>query len=204
LNDACLLIIFAKAPNAGYAKTRLAPALGDAAAARLASRMLEHTVASALAAALGQVELCCSPDATHIQFQRAASHPAVSLTHQGEGDLGRRMQHAFGRGLARHGRVILVGTDAPALDAAVLRQAAAALQGHDAVFAPAADGGYALVGLSRLAPGLFDDIDWSTSKVMAQTRSRASALGLTLRELATLHDVDEPQDLVHVPAGWLA
>lgn len=204
MNDSCLLIIFAKAPLAGYAKTRLAPALGEAAAARLASRMLEHTLASALESALGQVELCCSPDMTHPQFQLAARNPAVTLSHQGDGGLGGRMQQALARGLARHRNVILIGTDAPALDAAVLRQAAVALYGHDAVVAPAADGGYALVGLSRFAPGLFDDIAWSTPEVMAQTRSRATTLGLTLCELATLHDVDEPQDLVHVPAGWLA
>lgn len=204
MTNSCLLMVFAKAPIAGYAKTRLAPALGHDGAARLASRMLEHTLASALESTLGQVELCCSPDTRHPQFQLAASNPAVTLTDQGDGDLGQRMQHAFTRGLARHRSVILTGTDAPALDAAVLRQAAAALLEHDAVFAPAADGGYALVGLSRLALGLFDGIDWSTSQVMAQTRSRASTMGLTLYELSSVHDVDEPNDLVHIPAGWLA
>ena len=204
MNDACLLIIFAKAPVAGYAKTRLAPALGHAAAARLASRMLVHALEAALASHVGPVELCCSPDATHAQFQLAASKPGVTLTQQGEGDLGDRLQQAFARGLARHRRVVLMGTDAPSLDAAVVRQAAEALDGHDAVFAPASDGGYVLVGLSRPAPALFEGIDWSTEKVMAQTRARVTALGLTVRELPVLHDVDEPHDLVHVPAGWLA
>lgn len=204
MNDACLLIIFAKAPVAGYAKTRLAPALGAVAAARLASQMLEHALGGALASAVGPVELCCSPDVTHAQFQLAADISGVVLTQQGGGDLGQRMQLAFARALARYRRVVLIGTDAPALDAAVLRQAAKALHRHDAVFAPASDGGYVLVGLSRPAPALFDGIDWSTAKVMAQTRARANALGLTLCELPTLHDVDEPQDLVHVPAGWLA
>lgn len=204
MNDACLLIIFAKAPVAGFAKTRLAPALGAAGAALLAQRMLEHALDGALASAVGPVELCCSPDLTHARFQQAAAMPGVALAAQGDGDLGQRMQRAFARGLARHGRVILIGTDAPSLDAGVLRQAADALRQHDAVFAPASDGGYVLAGLSRMAPALFDGIDWSTAKVMAQTRVRAKALGLDVHELPTLDDVDEPQDLVHVPAGWLA
>lgn len=204
MNDACLLIIFAKAPVAGYAKTRLVPALGADGAARLATRMLEHALGAALAAQLGPVELCCSPDASHASFQQAAAMPGVALAPQGDGDLGQRMQRAFARGLARYGRVVLIGTDAPALSAALLQQAAAALHGHDAVFAPASDGGYVLAGLSRMAPALFDGIEWSTARVMAQTRARASALGIAVHELPTLDDVDEPQDLVHVPTGWLA
>lgn len=204
MNDACLLIIFAKAPVAGYAKTRLVPTLGAVGAARLASHMLEHALGAALASAVGPVQLCCSPDVTHAQFQLAADIPGVTLARQGEGDLGQRMQQAFERGLAQFRRVLLIGTDAPALDAAVLRHAAAALYYHDTVIAPASDGGYVLVGLSRPANALFDGIDWSTAKVMAQTRACINTLGLTLCELPTLHDVDEPQDLVHVPAGWLA
>ena len=203
MNDSCLLIIFAKAPVAGYAKTRLAPALGHDLAARLASRMLDHALSSALASGIGPVELCCSPDVAHPQFQQAAKEPGVALTHQGDGDLGQRMARAFARGLARHRRVVLIGTDTPALDAVVLRKAAAALNDHDAVFAPASDGGYVLIGLSRLAPELFDGIDWSTEKVMAQTHVRASTLALSLCELPTLDDVDEPQDLIHIPGGWL-
>jgi glycosyltransferase A (GT-A) superfamily protein (DUF2064 family) len=99
--------------------------------------------------------------------------------------------------------VLLIGTDAPALDAAMLREAAAVLEDFDAVFVPAHDGGYALVGLARPAPGLFDEMPWSTSRVMGQTRSRIARDGLRHRELAPVHDVDEPADLVHLPAGWL-
>ena len=61
-----------------------------------------------------------------------------------------------------------------------------------------------LIGLARRAPALFQSIAWSTAQVMAQTRARIDALGMSLHELPTLHDVDEPHDLVHVPAAWLA
>ena len=200
----CLVIVFAKAPVPGYAKTRLAKALGDEGAARLAARMLGHTLESARAAALGPVELRCAPDTTHPQFVLAEQDPGISLAHQGSGDLGERMERATTRALERFHAVVLIGTDAPALDAGLLRQAAAALLTHDAVAAPASDGGYVLIGLARPAPGLFADIAWSTSGVMAQTRIRARMLGLSLFELPMLHDVDEPADLVHVLCGWLA
>jgi glycosyltransferase A (GT-A) superfamily protein (DUF2064 family) len=100
-------------------------------------------------------------------------------------------------------RAVMIGTDAPAVDATMLRWAAQALDTHDAVLAPAADGGYALIGLRQFHPALFDSMPWSTQALMARTRSVLQALGLRHHELPTVHDVDEPQDLVHVPATWL-
>lgn len=204
MNDSCLLIVFAKAPVAGLAKTRLAPALGMQGAATLAATMLAHTLANAVESSIGPVELCCAPDTSDAHFQRAAGSAGVTLTEQGGGDLGERMARALARGLQRCRHVVLIGTDAPGLDAAVLRDAAAALHAHDVVIAPASDGGYVLIGLSRETPELFDAIEWSTAQVMAQTRSRAMATGRSLYELPTLHDIDEPHDLVHLPPGWLA
>lgn len=204
MNDTCLLMVFAKAPVAGLAKTRLTPALGMEGAAALAVTMLAHTLQSAVTACIGPVELCCAPDTSDTHFQHAAAKSSVSLTEQGSGDLGERMERALSLGLQRFRRVVLIGTDAPGLDAAMLRTAAAALLAHDVVIAPASDGGYVLIGLSRPAPELFDGVQWSTPHVMAQTRARAAAAGRSVCELATLHDIDEPHDLVHVPAGWLA
>jgi len=99
---------------------------------------------------------------------------------------------------------VLMGTDAPALDAQALRQAAAALHQHDAVFAPTADGGYALVGLRYPMAMLFDGMTWSTPRVMDDTRARLRAHGLRHAELPPVHDIDEAADLAHLPAGWLA
>jgi uncharacterized protein len=144
------LIVFAKAPVAGRAKTRLIPALGAEGAAALAARLLDHAMQQAAEAGLGAIELCVAPDATHLLLQAAAARHGAVLSVQGEGDLGARMQRALSRRLAGHERVLLIGTDAPSLDAGVLRAAAQALAAHDAVFVPALDGGYALVGLARL------------------------------------------------------
>lgn len=193
----------AKAPRAGFAKTRLAPALGAEGAARLAHRLLDHALAQALAAGFGVVELCAAPAAADRAFD-AWRHLPLQWSDQGDGDLGARMARALGRAVATDGRALLIGTDAPGLDAAMLRAAAEALARCDAVFVPAFDGGYALVGVRRRADALFDGIAWSTPHVMAATRARVRALGWTHAELPPVADVDEPADLAHVPPAWLA
>lgn len=199
----CAVIVFVKAPQAGYAKTRLIAALGAEGAALLAERLMHATLGHALEADIGPVELCVTPDRTHRAFATAAQRGAVTLTDQGDGDLGQRMARAFERVLRTNRRALLIGTDTPLLDAPYLRAAAAALNDADAVFGPAADGGYTLVGLQRPAPGLFAGMRWSHAQVMARTRERLAALSLRHVELPILHDVDEPADLVHVPAPWL-
>ncbi|MDO8300934.1 DUF2064 domain-containing protein, partial [Lacisediminimonas sp.] len=93
----CAVIVFAKAPLPGLAKTRLAPALGQAGAARLALRMLQQTLAQAVQANIGPVELCCAPNAAHPILIEAAADAGVMLSEQGEGDLGQRMQRALAR-----------------------------------------------------------------------------------------------------------
>jgi rSAM/selenodomain-associated transferase 1 len=196
------LIVFAKAPVPGLAKTRLIPALGAEGAAALAERLLRHAVAAGAAARLAALELCATPDASHPVFAELAGACGLHLSEQGEGDLGARMHRALSRVLAQGQPVLLIGTDAPALGAAALQAAAAALLDHDAVFVPALDGGYALVGLRQPAPALFSDMLWSTAQVMAETRSRATAAGLRWAELPAVSDIDVPEDLVHLPPGW--
>jgi len=204
MTPTCPIIVMAKAPIAGYAKTRLIPALGAAGAAALAERLLDHAAHQALAAGLGTVDLCCSPDFEHAAFRRLAQQPGIQLSQQADGDLGVRMARAFDRWLRSKGRALMVGTDAPGANAELLRQAAAALDRADVVLVPALDGGYALIGLNRPAPELFTDIVWSTASVMTATRRRLAASGLSHVELAPLADIDEPADLIHLPTGWLA
>ncbi|MBL0418736.1 TIGR04282 family arsenosugar biosynthesis glycosyltransferase [Ramlibacter sp. AW1] len=199
----CALVIFAKAPVAGLAKTRLIPALGAHGAAALAGRMLAHAVRVGAAAGLDSLEICAAPDASHPVFGRLAHAHGLALSVQGDGDLGARMHRAFTRVLAARRGALLVGTDAPALDADMLAGARAALHTHDAVFVPALDGGYALVGLRAPQPALFEQMAWSTSTVMAGTRERLRAAGLRWAELPAVADVDEPADLAHLPKGWL-
>lgn len=198
----CAVIVMAKAPVPGYAKTRLIPAIGAVRAARLADRLLHHAVGVALQALLGPVDLCCAPDAQHALLQPHRAQPGLVLSDQGQGDLGERMSRAFDRWWPLADRVLMTGTDAPALDARVLQRAAQALDDVDAVFVPALDGGYALVGLRTAAPSLFRDVAWSTGQVMSTTRAHLAAAGLRHAELDTLADIDEPADLVHLPPSW--
>jgi rSAM/selenodomain-associated transferase 1 len=202
--NACKIIVFAKAPVAGFAKTRLARVIGDVAAAELATRMLSETVAQAVAAAIGPVEICCAPDTSHAQFAIEQARHDISLTAQGDGDLGARMSRAFDRAFSEYQAVIIIGTDAPSLQAKHLQEAAQALNTHGAVFAPAHDGGYVMVGLSRAMPSLFQGVAWSTSEVMAQTRAKLATLNENCFELPAFFDIDEASDLQHLPAGWLA
>jgi len=192
------LQIFAKAPVAGAVKTRLASAVGSARAAaihvQLARRTLRTAVAARNAGVVGRVELWCAPDACHPSFAEWRDRYGVTLHAQAGADLGARMQRALETSLAQGSPALLVGTDCPTLDVEHLARAAAALAGHDAVFAPAEDGGYVLVGLARNVDA-FRDIAWGTPEVMAATRSRLRAGNAIWFELPPLWDVDVPADL---------
>lgn len=198
------IIVFAKAPVPGLAKTRLAPALGAAGAAALAEHLLRHALAQATAAAVGPVELCAAPDETHPLLRAAAAEVGATLAAQGPGDLGERMHRALARHLQQHEAALLMGSDAPALDAGALQRAAQALRDHDAVFVPALDGGYILVGQRRADARWFDGMTWSHARVMADTRERLRAAGVRWVELPPVADIDEPADLARLPAGWRA
>jgi uncharacterized protein len=211
------IAVMARAPVAGFAKTRLIPALGEAGAAALAARLLAHAVAQAVGAGLGPVTLWATPDASHPAFLQAQQQHGVALAVQSAGDVGQRMARVFDQSFdpafeeaadpawpTSTSPVLLMGTDIPGLTSQVLQAAAAALAEHDAVLVPALDGGYALLGLHAPAPSLFSGMVWSAPQVLAQTRLRLAAAGLHHHELPALADIDEPDDLQHLPPGWWA
>src|SRR5438105_15720657 len=189
------IAIFARAPVAGEAKTRLIPRLGVEGAAALQHGLVHRALQTAVAAKLGSVALWCAPDCEHPAFVGCSERFGISLYAQRGTDLGARMFHAFMR-LCRQGDALLIGSDCPALTVAELRAAAEALQeGNDAVFVPAEDGGYVLVGLRHPVASLFDGIPWGRDPVMDHTRARLRAAGLRWRELPTSWDVARPEDL---------
>ena len=193
-------MVFAKAPTPGRVKTRLVPALGETGAAELHWQLAERTLCTARAAGLGQVELWCAPGTDDAFFAACAKQHDVSLRAQGEGDLGVRMARALELALADGFSGLLIGSDCPALTPEYLREAAAALvNGNDAVIGPAEDGGYVLIGLARSpAAPLFEDIAWGSATVMQDTRTRLASRNWRWRELATLWDVDRPEDLLRL------
>ena len=190
------IIVFARAPVPGHAKTRLIPMLGADGAAALQALLIERALATALAAAIGRVELWCTPSAQHPLLAGFLRRHRIDGVTQCDGDLGARMQHAAMATLAVAPRVLLIGSDCPALTPADLRAAETALQAqHEAVLIPAEDGGYVLLGLNWWDSQLFSEITWGSSQVLAATRARLLALGWRWRELDPLWDVDRPTDL---------
>jgi hypothetical protein len=195
-----VLIVFARAPEPGRVKTRLAPLLGERGAARLHARLVEKTLRTALAAGFDRVDLYCSPGIEGSYFRKIRKRFGVRLCAQGRGNLGERMYRA----LRRQPGTVLIGSDCPALRPADLRAAARALRaGADAVLSPAEDGGYALIGLRRASRRLFDGIAWGGSRVLAQTRGRMRRLKWRWRELRTVWDVDRPGDVARLRRSGL-
>jgi rSAM/selenodomain-associated transferase 1 len=185
-----IIIVFAKAPVPGQAKTRLIPRLGEWRAARLHARLILHTLDTAVAARCGAVEL--HGTRRHSFFKR----PKVSFRLQRGADLGERMYHALSRATRRHRTAILIGSDCPALTPADLRRAARWLRGGaDVVLAPAEDGGYALIGARRISLSIFQAIAWGGEDVYEETAQRLNRAGYRWRALRRMWDVDWPEDL---------
>jgi hypothetical protein len=191
------LILFTRYPRPGTTKTRLIPALGPQGAATLQRWMTEQALAQALA---------CSRRcgvAVEIHFTGAKESAMRwwlgphTFTPQARGTVGARMAHSFATAFASGvKRVVIIGSDCPGMTKETLEAAFTALERHELVLGPAMDGGYYLIGLTRPQPHLFADIAWGEGSVLQQTLAKAQAL--TIHQLAPLHDIDRPQDLVHL------
>jgi rSAM/selenodomain-associated transferase 1 len=179
--------IFAKEPLVGRVKTRLAASVGDLAAVQLAAAFLRDSVALVRALEIPFV-IAWSGDPE-------AAPRDTECWPQGEGDLGERLERVFGRALTRSGWAIALGADSPGLPARNLLAGVEALRTHDAVVGPTIDGGYYLLGLTRLAPALLAGVPWSTASTRARTVERLSGRGYRVATLKTWFDVDDGRDL---------
>jgi rSAM/selenodomain-associated transferase 1 len=193
------LLIFAKAPRPGAVKTRLAAVLGDRTAAELYRVIAEEEIrrTAPRAGEYGRT-LFFAPEDAREEIQRWL--PGEDLVPQRGPDLGARMAQAFAAAFtAGARRVAIIGTDVPAVGRDLVVEALRALDAHDVVLGPTLDGGYYLIALDRPRPDLFASIPWSTSSVLPATVERASLLGLSVRLLAPLRDIDVLDD---VRAEW--
>lgn len=196
------IAVFAKAPIAGFAKTRLIPEIGAERAAALQAQLIERAVTTALEARLGPVSLWCAPNRRHELFTLLAARHELELHDQVGEDLGARMLCAF-EALTPTRPLLLIGSDCPALETQHLALCADALHAVDAVFLPAEDGGYVLVGMRRPMAELFQDIPWGSERVMEETRARAARAQLRIAEPATLWDIDDGADYARAVARSL-
>jgi uncharacterized protein len=194
------ILIFARYPVSGEAKTRLIPALGPERAARLHRRMTEHAVGIARkAVAAGEenaIEITvCYTGGRRKEFQ-AWLGSDLHYERQSSGHLGVRLRQAFVHSFERGATLTLaIGADIPGVSLEILRQAIHGVRDRDVVLGPAADGGYYLIGTKQFYAGLFTGIDWGTGQVLHQTCNAIKRLGLTVETLPTLNDIDRPEDL---------
>lgn len=190
-----VLLVFVKHPQPGAAKTRLIPALGPENAADLYRVLAEEEVRRTRPHGREYRRLFFfAPEEARTEV--ASWITGETLLPQEGDDLGARMSAAFASAFASGARrVAVIGTDLPWVSREIVLEAFASLDDHDVVIGPAQDGGYYLLALSRHRPALFDGIAWSTPAVLSATAERAGALGLTVRLLEPLRDIDTIEDL---------
>lgn len=215
----CAIAVMAKAPRPGRSKTRLVPPLDHVGAASLSTAFLRDIIDNIAEAGLFGC-LAFAPAGEEALFADVVARGTALLLADGSVAMpsrvrgfGRSLLHAMQAALAQHHAVCLVNSDSPTLPTDLLRRAAQALEpvGDRVVLGPAEDGGYYLIGTRTPHAHLFEDIDWSTDRVAAQTRDRARALGLEIVELPRWYDVDDRASLSRLladldapPSGRLA
>lgn len=192
------LVLFARAPQPGLVKTRLAPLLGREGAARLYGAFLEDAARNYARGQDWSPVLAADPSGDH-PLLTVLFGPPWRREAQAEGDLGSRLTAAFRAEAALGASAILaVGSDHPALPRGHLLEMFRTLRsGKEAAIIPAEDGGYCAIGLSRdIAPEkVFEAIPWSTAGVLDATLARLAGLGAAVSVLEAFYDVDRPEDV---------
>ena len=200
----CALAIMTKAPRAGSVKTRLQPVLTPAEAASLNVCFLRD-VAAAIAeasyrdkglsrSAIARGVAVFTPPGSEAEYEEIL--PAdFNLLPQRGADFGERLTFAA-EDLLRIGfeSCCLINSDSPTATAEGFRTAASSLHAKDdrhLVLGPSDDGGYYLVGMKKLYRHIFEEIDWSTGRVLTQTIERAGEIGLDVEVLPSFFDVDD-------------
>ena len=189
------LFVMAKDPRAGQVKTRLCPPLDGETAARLYRCFLLDVLDMIAGVAGVDPVVAYTPADARGPFARLTNGRFLLIEQQGD-DLGASLESGF-RALFERGydRVAAVSTDSPDLPPAYLAEAFCALERAPAVLGPCPDGGYYLIGLTRLVPEFFRVMPWSTERVIPETEARARRLGLEIARLPAWPDVDTAADL---------
>ena len=207
------LSVFTRVPVPGAAKTRLVPPLTPEQAAALQRAMTEDLL-ERLDRSLGAATPAAPRLSLEVRYEGQLARGGLDIPSgwaalpQGPGDLGERLRRAV-RTAGEEGirRLVIIGSDAPLLPLHLLDSAFSSLEDHDAVLAPAADGGYVLIAVAvERAPAaavarMFSGIPWGTGAVRKATATAAVRAGLRIRELPGHWDVDRPGDLLRLAAA---
>lgn len=196
------ILLYLKAPRRAYVKTRLAHTIGHERALATYRALVERQCRQL--PENERIEIHFTPNDADFEMRQWLGHD-YHYYPQAEGELGPRLAHsveaAFDRGA---GTVLCIGGDCPQLCQTHFEQASATLnEGYDVVFGPSEDGGYYLIGLKSPQPKLFEDIPWSTRSTLDSSLQRAAELGLRVKLLETLYDIDEVNELERAIATGL-
>jgi rSAM/selenodomain-associated transferase 1 len=187
-----LLLIFVKNPILGKVKTRLAQTIGSEKALAVYHQLLAHTLA------ITEKALCQRAVfySDFIESDGIWADSDFKKYVQIGNDLGERMQHAFAYAFDNgYTQVVIIGSDCLPLTTEHINRAFDLLDTHNAVIGPAVDGGYYLLGLTNLPPGLFTNKLWSSPSVFTDTITDFQRLQVNVSQLETLRDLDTEEDL---------
>jgi len=192
MNPENVLLILVRNPELGKVKTRLAATIGDENALKIYQELLRHTLKVTKNLAVRKQLFY----ADYVPEQDIWPIGNYEKHLQENGDLGQRMQNAFAQAFAGGAKkVIVIGSDCYELTQTILEEAFNKLLRNDAVIGPATDGGYYLLGFSRLNPTVFEHKSWSTNSVYHETCADLKKAGMSFSVLPILSDVDEEADL---------
>ncbi len=201
--SACI-VIFARALALGQVKTRIAAEADASTALAIYRQMLERSIQQASVTGRDVFIYATATDCPELNALASRYGCRVCLQ-QGE-DLGRKMAHALHQQHQDYAQVILIGSDAPVIDAAHLYSAIEALRAHDIAITPAEDGGFVLIASrhgSVWRNDLFDAVTWSCAQTLEQALSCLHALQVRVTMLNTLWDVDTLADATRAEAMGL-
>lgn len=189
------LIVVAKKPEPGSAKTRLCPPFTPEAAAEFYGCLMRDTLALALKLQAVDLTLAFTPPSALEYFRDLAPNGFRLIAQKGR-SLGERLSNALAHELELgYRKAVIMNSDGPTLPLDYLAEAFAGLDHADVTLGMGHDGGYYLIGLKHLYPELFQNIAWSTERVIPQTLEVCRRLKLKVRRLPLWYDVDVEADL---------
>jgi rSAM/selenodomain-associated transferase 1 len=193
----CAVIIFAKFPQKGKVKTRLAKDKGEDFATefyRICAENIFSEVLKLSKSIFTPIIFCYGK--SEVEMVSGWAGKEFIVEPQIDGELGVRMSASFRKIFSKDfSKAVIIGTDVPDINSNLINAAAAKLDEHDIVIGPSYDGGYYLLGMKRLLPEIFKDIEWSTSLVLQKTLDKIKSLNLKVELLDELIDIDTEQEL---------
>ena len=189
-----ILICFCKHPEPGLVKSRLAKAVGVESASNIYKSLLKSTLVNIKQTNV-EAYLYCHPDTHHPLLKQHSNKFNICLKSQANGNLGSKMFQAMSEHINENTNVVLIGSDSFEVNTDYILRAFEALNNnYDIVLGPALDGGYALIGANKIDESVFQNICWSTTNVLNQTKENISCLGWKYKCLAEVRDLDTIED----------